>query len=100
MGLNQPAFFETLLASARIGAIFVPLNFRLTGPELTFIVGDAGVHTLVVDRQHAPIIEAVRAALPCRAYVGVEVAPPGWLAYEELISVSSAWGGAGRRGGL
>ena len=37
LGLNQPAFFVTLFAAARLGAIFVPLNFRLTGPELTYI---------------------------------------------------------------
>ena len=52
LGLNQPAFLETMLAAARLGAIFVPLNFRLTGPELSFIVGDAGVHTLVADDAH------------------------------------------------
>ena len=33
VGLNQPAFFETMFAAARLGAIFVPLNFRLTTPE-------------------------------------------------------------------
>ena len=32
LGLNQPAFLETLFAAARLGAIFVPLNNRLTGP--------------------------------------------------------------------
>ena len=39
LGLNQPSFFVTLFATARLGAIFVPLNFRLTGPELAFIIG-------------------------------------------------------------
>ncbi len=34
LGLNQPAFLVTLFAAARLGAIFVPFNFRLTGPEL------------------------------------------------------------------
>ena len=32
LGLNQPMFLFALFASARLGAIFVPLNFRLTGP--------------------------------------------------------------------
>ena len=50
LGLNQPAFLEALFATARLGAIYVPLNFRLTGPELSFIATDAGVHTIVVDR--------------------------------------------------
>ena len=54
LGLNQPAFFETLLAASRLGAIFVPLNFRLTAAELAYIIGDAGVHTLIVDEPHRP----------------------------------------------
>lgn len=33
LGTNQPAFLETMFAAARINAIFMPLNFRLTGPE-------------------------------------------------------------------
>ena len=86
LGLNQPAFLETLLAASRLGAIFVPLNFRLTGPELTFIVGDAGVHTLVVDDAHRPLIEDVRSSLPVRRHVGVEAAGDGWDAYEGLVA--------------
>ena len=34
LGFNQPAFLEVMFAASRLGAIFVPLNFRLTGPEL------------------------------------------------------------------
>ncbi len=47
LGPNHPAFFETLFACGRIGAILVPLNVRLAGPELAYICEDAGVHTLV-----------------------------------------------------
>ncbi|MFZ0171374.1 MAG: AMP-binding protein, partial [Acidimicrobiales bacterium] len=38
LGLNHPAFFETMFGTAWIGAIFVPLNFRLSAPELSFVV--------------------------------------------------------------
>ena len=31
LGFNQPAFLETMVATNALGAIFVPLNFRLTG---------------------------------------------------------------------
>ncbi len=77
LGLNQPAYFETLFAAARLGAIFVPLNFRLTGPELAFIVNDAGIHTLVADELHRPAAELVRAELPVRRYLSDAVAD-GW----------------------
>jgi fatty-acyl-CoA synthase len=77
LGLNQPAFFETLFAAARLGAIFVPLNFRLTGPELAFIINDAGIHTLVADELHRPVAESVRAELPVRRYLSDDAAD-GW----------------------
>jgi fatty-acyl-CoA synthase len=89
LGFNQPAFFETLFAASRLGAIFVPLNFRLTGPELAFIIGDAGVHTLVVDDDHRPVIDSVLTDLPCRRYLAVSPgpAPEGpWEPYSEPFS--------------
>ncbi|MCP4578428.1 MAG: long-chain fatty acid--CoA ligase [Deltaproteobacteria bacterium] len=38
---NCPEFIDLYLACARLGAIFVPINFRLTGPELTYILKNA-----------------------------------------------------------
>ena len=78
IGLNQPAFFETMFAASRLGAIFVPLNFRLTGPELVFIIGDAGIHTLVADAPHRPVIDSIRGELPCCRYIGVEEGASAW----------------------
>src|SRR4051794_15564272 len=95
IGLNQPAFFETLFAAARLGAIFVPLNFRLTGPELAFIVGDAGVHTLVADGQHQGVIDSVRHELPVRRYIAADAGPStplgdadGWEDLAGLVDAS------------
>lgn len=94
LGLNQPAFLETMLAASRLGAVFVPLNFRLTGPELVFIVGDAGVHTLVVDEPHAPVIESVRAQLPVRRHLAVDHEGAGWEGYEALVAGAEPLGAA------
>ncbi len=63
LGLNQPEFLIGLFATARLGGIFVPLNFRLTGPELSMIVNDCGAQTLIADPQHRPVIDGVRAEL-------------------------------------
>lgn len=57
LGLNQPMFLFAMFASARLGAIFVPLNFRLTGPELAFMIEDCGAKALIVDAAHRPVIE-------------------------------------------
>ena len=42
IGLNHPSFLEILYACGCLGAVFVPLNFRLTGPEIIFIAKYAG----------------------------------------------------------
>ena len=50
LGANDPALIETLFATTALGAVFVPLNWRLAAPELTWIAADCGAGVLV----HAP----------------------------------------------
>ncbi|HZM32399.1 MAG TPA: AMP-binding protein, partial [Acidimicrobiales bacterium] len=47
LGPNDPALLETLFATASLGGVFVPLNWRLTAPELTYIAADCGASVLV-----------------------------------------------------
>ncbi|WP_330276451.1 long-chain fatty acid--CoA ligase [Lentzea sp. NBC_00516] len=59
LGPNHPSFAETLFATHQLGAIFVPLNFRLSPAEINYQLGDCGAHVLV----HAPshVVEHPRA---------------------------------------
>ncbi len=86
LGMNQPAFLETMFAAARLGAIFVPLNFRLTGPELAYVIEDASVHTLIVDAAHRPTIDSVRNQLSCRHYWSIEETQEGWTSAYALVA--------------
>jgi fatty-acyl-CoA synthase len=56
LGHNQPMFLFAMFAAARLGAIFVPLNFRLTGPELAFMLADCSARVLIVDEAHRPVV--------------------------------------------
>ena len=47
LGDNHPSFVETMFATARLGAIFVPLNTRLTAAELRFQLADCGAALLI-----------------------------------------------------
>ena len=47
LGENHPAFVEAFFACGLLGAIFVPLNTRLTAPELQFQLHDCGVSVLI-----------------------------------------------------
>ncbi len=86
LGFNHPMFLVGLFATARIGAIYVPLNFRLTSHELDFIIRDAESHTLIVDAEHQAIVDAVRADLPCRRYMRLGAACPGWESIDALMA--------------
>ena len=84
LDLNHPAFFLTLFAAAKLGAIHVPLNFRLTAPELSFIIRDAGVHTLVYDEAFAAAVDAIRDEVRCRELI-CTAAGPGVRCLDELV---------------
>jgi fatty-acyl-CoA synthase len=76
LGPNDPALLETLFATTALGAVFVPLNWRLAVPELTYIAGDCGASVLVHGPAMAEAAEAVRddAASALRHLVGVGAA--------------------------
>lgn len=78
LGFNHPALLETLFAAQALGAIFVPLNFRLTAEELTFIINDAGIQSLVVDDALIPVLDPARANLCCRNFFSSESETAGW----------------------
>jgi fatty-acyl-CoA synthase len=84
LGLNHPRFFFTLFAAAKLDAIFVPLNFRLTGPELSFIIRDAGLHTLVYEEAFAAIVDSIRGDVSVREYV-CAVEQSGARGFESLL---------------
>jgi fatty-acyl-CoA synthase len=89
LGFNQPAFLEVLFAASRLGAIFVPLNFRLTGAELSYIINDAGAHTIVADEPHRAVLEGIRDELPCRQFVAADGHAPGWTALADVAGHSA-----------
>ncbi|MBY4212551.1 long-chain fatty acid--CoA ligase [Rhodococcus fascians] len=90
LGANQPAFFEVLLASARVGATFVPLNTRLTGPELAFIVADATPRVLIADTAHVPVVATIRDEFDDVDCVHVESTQSGWGSYEALAATAGS----------
>jgi fatty-acyl-CoA synthase len=85
LGLNDPTFLITLFATARIGAVFVPLNYRLTAPELAYILADAGVHTLVADAERAAVAGPVLADAGVRRALALSAAP-GWEPLPDLLA--------------
>jgi fatty-acyl-CoA synthase len=64
LALNRPDYLALLYACARLGAMMVPLNWRLTVPEQLFMLRDAGVKALFIAREFEAVMPALADALP------------------------------------
>jgi fatty-acyl-CoA synthase len=62
---NSLDFVDVMLGADELGAIFMPLNWRLAGPEIAYIVGHAEARVLVSEPELEPLIEPVRDELAC-----------------------------------
>jgi acyl-CoA synthetase (AMP-forming)/AMP-acid ligase II len=53
---NSAAFFEIAFAASHLGAVFLPINFRLSREECAFIVGHAGVRLVCADEEFLDVV--------------------------------------------
>jgi len=58
--MNSMEFFESFLAIAKVGAICVPLNWRLVPDELEFILGDSGVSLLIFGEEFLDAVSELK----------------------------------------
>jgi fatty-acyl-CoA synthase len=86
LSLNRPDYLVLLYACARLGAMMVPLNWRLAVAEQLFILSDASVKVLVLEQAFAGILPALEAGLPDTVIVGLDFAPPRGMAFDALLT--------------
>ncbi|MFI6436948.1 o-succinylbenzoate--CoA ligase [Streptomyces sp. NPDC050759] len=84
LGPNHPSYLETLFAAGVLGAVFVPLNTRLAGPEIAYQLSDSGARALVYGPSHAGLVAGLPGSTDVRTYVEVGAE------YERLLAESAA----------
>ena len=85
LSLNRPDYLVLLYACARLGAMLVPLNWRLAVAEQLFILSDAGIKVLVLERAFAGFLPALEKSLPDASVVGLDFTPPKGSAFDLLL---------------
>ncbi|WP_134321855.1 long-chain-fatty-acid--CoA ligase [Cumulibacter soli] len=88
---NRPEFAEAIIAINTLGAVAVPINFRLVAREVQFLAENSGSRAVVVEQQLASLIAEVRekSETPLAALVVGDdptQAGPGAQRYEEAIA--------------
>ena len=89
---NCPEFLQTYLGLQLAGLVAVPANYRLTAPELSFLLDNSGAQGLLIGEEYLPLLDALRAA-GRRVPPAVVVYGPASRhenAYERLIGLAHA----------
>src|SRR5947207_13395622 len=74
----------------KANVVMAPVNWRLAGPEIAFIVEDCRAPVLFVGPEFTGQIDNIRSQLPhVRTFIATEGAAPGWLNYTEWRNAQS-----------
>jgi fatty-acyl-CoA synthase len=90
---NSHFFLESFYGTSQIGAVLVPLNYRLVAADHEYILNHAAVRAVLVDHEYTGIVDDIRARLATVehwivAREGTD-APAGWTSWEALIAAAS-----------
>jgi fatty-acyl-CoA synthase len=89
LGFNSPEMLALLFACAKLGVLFMPLNWRLAGPEHEQMLKQCPPSVLFVETPFIGQIEALRGGLAGAtpvALAGASLAPRGWTSYGEFLA--------------
>jgi acyl-CoA synthetase (AMP-forming)/AMP-acid ligase II len=86
---NSIEIVEVFLATAKTGIVMVPINFRLLGKDVAYIVDNSDARALIVDDEFAPVIQDIKADLrqiPAENYIVVGKEISGFRPYDGVMA--------------
>jgi fatty-acyl-CoA synthase len=87
---NTHAQLESFYAVPQIGAVLVPVNFRLTPDDFAYIINHCGARVVCAHEDYLEAVDGIRGQLTrVRHYVALEGARPEWLQYERLVEAAA-----------
>jgi len=91
LSANNLEFVDLYGAVARLGAMLVPINTRLSADEICYVVGDAAPKVVIADAGMQPVLHERRKELPTVArWYGIESAAAPFVPYAELLQGDGA----------
>ena len=83
---NSHAQLESFYAVPQIGAVLVPVNFRLTPDDFAYIIEHSGATVVCADEQYLDAVASIRGRLKhVRHFVALAGRRDGWLEYEREL---------------
>ncbi len=87
--VNCPEVIETYFAAARLGVIFVPLNFRAKEDEFSYMLSNAGAKVVVAGKRYLDMIRTILPGLPTIKHcISLDSKVADMPFYDDLIASS------------
>jgi fatty-acyl-CoA synthase len=87
---NTHAYLEGYYAVPQIGAVIVPINYRLTADDFAYIIAHSGAKVVCAHADYLESVDRIRPRLPAvERFVALDGSRDGWLGYEEVLAAAS-----------
>ncbi len=87
---NTHATLESFYAVPQIGAVLVPINYRLVADDFRYLIQHSGAKVVCADGDYLDAVDGIRDELPhVEHFVALDRARVGWLDYEALVGQGS-----------
>lgn len=92
MSFNSVEGFEISNGLRKVGLVGVPVNYRLRGSEIAYVLNDSGAAVVVAGHDHVDTVDTARSQVAGdRRFIALGGrAPAGWLSYQQLMEAASA----------
>ena len=88
---NTHAHLEAYYAVPQIGAVLVPINFRLVPAEFQYIINHSGAKVVCAHSDYMKAVDGIRGNLPdVERFVALEGSGNGWIEYETVLATHGA----------
>jgi fatty-acyl-CoA synthase len=86
---NTHSHLEAFYAVPQIGAVIVPINFRLTASDFTYILKHSGAKVVCVHAEFLEMVDSIRDQVPgVEHFVAFSGSKSGWIDYETTLAAS------------
>ena len=87
---NTHAQLESFYAIPQLGAVLVPINFRLVADDFRYLIHHSGATVVCASSDYLDAVDGIREDLPgVHHVVALDGQKPGWLDYESLLAAAS-----------